>query len=204
MNHRTKGSKPGQEIFCFVSYVVLWTFAFCHKDTLTFNSFDQIGCSLGNILKTYNSTWPVAPQNSFSGLRKQKRIAHGNSLQKNNKINLPIKTEEMNIITASSSNLPTSHVPQHSHWEEVDGEGWEEGQYSPKSTTSCSVRKPRDICDLIHLPTQTYLLKANHAWDEVPFKKKVPLAKKKPVFSDLGQGSDKQMLVQTTVSTSQK
>lgn len=95
----------------------------------------------------------------------------------------------MNIITASSSNLPTSHVPQHSHWEEVDGEGWEEGQYSPKSTTSCSVRKPRDVCDLIHLPTQTYLLKANHAWDEVPFKKKVPLAKKKPVFSDLGQGS---------------
>lgn len=77
INHRLKGSEPVQELFCFVSYVVLWTFA-----VFTFNSFDQIGWSLGNIFETYNSTWPGTPQNSFSGLSKQKRIACGNSPEK--------------------------------------------------------------------------------------------------------------------------
>lgn len=61
--HRLKGSEPVQKLFCFVSYVVLWTFAF-----FTFNSFDQMGWSLGNIFETYNSTWLAAPQNSFCGL----------------------------------------------------------------------------------------------------------------------------------------
>lgn len=71
INHRLKGSEPVQELFCFVSYVVLWTFAFC-QDTLTFNSFDEIGWSLENIFEIYNPTWQVAPQNHFSGLSNRK------------------------------------------------------------------------------------------------------------------------------------
>lgn len=84
INHRLKGSESVQKLFCFVSYVVLWTFGL-----FTFNSFDQIGWSLGNIFETYNSTWLVAPQNSFCGLSNGKRIACGDSPENKLKCTCP-------------------------------------------------------------------------------------------------------------------
>ena len=92
---------------------------------------------------------------------------------------------------------------QHPHCKETN-RGQDEEQSHLKSITSGSLRNPReDICHPnTHLPTQIHLLKTKHAWGEVCLRKsqhtlKIPL-------SDLRQGADKQMLVQTATSTYQQ
>lgn len=92
---------------------------------------------------------------------------------------------------------------QHPHCKETN-RGQDEEQSHLKSITSGSLRNPReDVCHPnTHLPTQIHLLKTKHAWGEVCLRKsqhtlKIPL-------SDLRQGADKQMLVQTATSTYQQ